>query len=131
MTETYYLFLRLWRLILPEMCGRLWGGERAVRISRNNLAHVKKTNRAKHVVDNVLPRFYYVSDFLIGHIGFRCLSGVVPSGPSVWICIQKLNVCLPDPTCFSVPSGSTMVASEPTGMSTVSELRVQLTLIMP
>ena len=42
MTETYYLFLRLCCLILPEMWGRLWGGERAVRISRNNPAHVKK-----------------------------------------------------------------------------------------
>ena len=41
MTETYYLFLRLCRLILPEMWGRVWGGERAVRISRNNLARVK------------------------------------------------------------------------------------------
>ena len=42
MTKTYYLFLCQCRLILPEMWGRVWGGERAVRISRNNFAHVKK-----------------------------------------------------------------------------------------
>ena len=65
MTETYYLFLRQCRLILPEMWGRVWAGERAVRISRNNLAHVKKTNRAKHVVDNVLPGFIMFQIFLL------------------------------------------------------------------
>ena len=41
MTETYYLFLRLCRLILPGMWSWVWGGEKAVRISRNNLARVK------------------------------------------------------------------------------------------
>ena len=76
MTETYYLFLRLCRLILPEMWGRVWGGEKAVRISRNNPAHVKN-KPGKTLSTTCFARFYYVSDFLIGHIGFRCPSGVV------------------------------------------------------